>query len=491
MSGDHLILVALVLPLLAAATSAALPKASDVRETVSVMAGLALATASAALASRAFGPTPPTLLVAEPLPGLRLAFRLEPLGATFMLMAAVLWLANTLFAVGYMRARREGHQSRFFACFGLAMFATVGVAMAANLFTLFVFYEILTLSTYPLVVHRGGAAALSAGRWYLGMLLGASVALLLPAIIAVFVIAGSTDFAVGGLLAGKASPDIASLLLILLTFGAAKAALMPLHGWLPRAMIAPTPVSALLHAVAVVKAGVFVILKSSIYIFGWKLLGETAAHQWLLWLAAAAMMWAGVRALRSDKLKAMLAWSTIGQLAYITSAALLATPTAWVAGGLHMVSHAVAKITLFMCAGAIQVATGVETVSGARGTGQHMPLVWIGFLIAALSVIGLPPTGGFWSKFLLVKAAFDAGQWPTAAAMIASSLLAVAYLLPPVAMALLPPADAPPTAPLLRPGGAPGPALWPIAATTVVVLALFMFAGWIQVFLQMAIGGAG
>jgi multicomponent Na+:H+ antiporter subunit D len=489
-SAEVLILVALVLPLLAAAVSAALPKAPDVRETVSVMAGMALATVCAALAVRAGDTAPPQLVLAEPLPGLRIDFRLEPLGGVFAVMASMLWVANTLFSIGYMSGGHEARAPRFYACFALAMFGVMGIAMAANLFTLFIFYEVLTLSTYPLVAHKGDDKARAAGRIYLATLLGASVALLLPAIVAVYAFAGSTDFAVGGLLAGKVSPAVAGVLLVLFVFGAAKAALPPLHFWLPRAMVAPTPVSALLHAVAVVKAGVFVILKVGLYIFGARLLLQTPMHQWLLWLAAATMVWAGYRALRSDRLKARLAWSTIGQLATITSAALLGTAEAWTAGGLHMVTHAFGKITLFMCAGAIQVATGAENVSEMRGLGRRMPWLWTGFFIASLSVIGLPPTGGFWSKFLLVRASFDTGQWPTALAMLASSLLAVAYLLPPVALALMPAEGAAPPRPFSRPGGAPHLALGPIIFTTGGVLALFVASDWIYAYLQLATGGA-
>ncbi|RYG22042.1 MAG: monovalent cation/H+ antiporter subunit D family protein, partial [Burkholderiales bacterium] len=200
--------------------------------------------------------------------GLDIAFRLEPLGALFALMASVLWGVNSLFSIGYMRGRREANQTRFYVCFALAMFAVMGIAMAANLFTLFIFYEVLTFVTYPLVTHAGDARARKAGRIYLATLVGASLVLFLPGIIGVQIFAGSTSFAQGGLLFGKVDMVAGNILLLLLVFGAAKAALMPLHGWLPAAMVAPAPVSALLHAVAVVKAGVFVILKTSAYIFG-------------------------------------------------------------------------------------------------------------------------------------------------------------------------------------------------------------------------------
>ncbi len=222
-----------------------------------------------------------------------------------------------------MRAKREANQTRFYMCFALAMTGVMGVAMAGNLFTLFIFYEVLTFSTYPLVAHKGDAAARRAGRIYLGILAGASVLLLLPAIIIVHGLTGSTDFVAGGLLAGKAGPAMAGLLLALIVFGAAKAALFPVHAWLPNAMVAPAPVSAMLHAVAVVKAGVFALLKASAYIFGADLMTATPVTQWLLWLAAATIVIASLVAMTKDEIKARLAWSTIGQLAYITSAALI------------------------------------------------------------------------------------------------------------------------------------------------------------------------
>ena len=269
---------------------------------------------------------------------------------------------NSLFSIGYMRGAREANQTRFYMCFALAMFAVMGIAMAANLFTLFIFYEALTLATYPLVTHKGNAAARRAGRIYLGTLVGASVVLFLPGIIGVASVAGSTTFTPGGLLPGKTSAVIENVLLLLLVFGAAKAALIPLHGWLPAAMVAPAPVSAMLHAVAVVKAGVFTVLKVSAYIFGPELITALPAATWIFWIAAATIVIASLVALTKDDLKARLAWSTVGQLAYITSAAMLPLASGLVAGGLHMVVHAVAKITLFMCAGAIYVATGAAKV---------------------------------------------------------------------------------------------------------------------------------
>jgi multicomponent Na+:H+ antiporter subunit D len=482
-SGELLILLALVLPLFSAAVSYAVGRMPDVRETLTLVACIGLCIITIAMFMRVGAGDAPELVIAQPMSGLEIAFRLEPLGALFAVMASVLWAVNSLFSIGYMRGAREANQTRFYVCFALAMFGVMGVAMAANLFTLFIFYETLTLATYPLVTHKGDAAARRAGRIYLGTLVGASVVLFLPGIIGVASVAGSTTFTAGGLLPGTTSVVIENVLLLLLVFGAAKAALIPLHGWLPAAMVAPAPVSALLHAVAVVKAGVFTILKISAYIFGPELITALPAATWILWLAAATIVIASLVALTKDDLKARLAWSTVGQLAYITSAAMLPFASGLVAGGLHMVVHATAKITLFMCAGAIYVATGAAKISEMGGAGRRMPILLTFFFVASLSVIGLPPTGGMWSKFLLVDASFGSGEWLTAAAMIVSSLLSVAYLLPVAFNGLFSPAGVKGPE-FTRPGGVPGAALTAVGVTAIGCLALFVAAEFIADYLE-------
>ncbi|MBI1360997.1 MAG: monovalent cation/H+ antiporter subunit D family protein [Alphaproteobacteria bacterium] len=487
-TGETLILATLLLPLFTAGVIRAIGRAEDVRDTITLLAGIALAILCAAMLVRTGEGDAPSLVLAHPLPGLDIAFKLEPLGALFALMSSTLWAVNSLYSFGYMRAKRETNQTRFYMCFALAMAGVMGVAMAGNLFTMFIFYEVLTFATYPLVAHKGDAAARRAGRIYLGILAGASVLLLLPAIIIIYVLAGSTDFVAGGLLVDKAGPATAGLLLALIVFGAAKAALFPVHAWLPNAMVAPAPVSAMLHAVAVVKAGVFVLLKVSGYIFGADLMHANPVTQWLLWLAAATIVIASLVAMTKDEIKARLAWSTIGQLAYITSAALIGG-AALTAGGLGMVTHAVGKITLFFGAGVIFAATGVSRVSEMRGLGRRMPLTFGAFLVGSLSVIGLPPFGGMWSKFLLITNAFDAGQPWTAWAMIASSILSTMYLMPIAVYGLLPPTGTQPAA-FTLPGGAPRLSLTPIAITATLCLVLFFLAGPIVAFLGPLAGGA-
>lgn len=482
-TGELLIFLALAVPLFAAATIYAVGRMPDVRETLTIVACIALSVITISIFIRVGAGDPPEWTVARPAAGLDIAFRLEPLGALFALMASVLWGVNSLFSIGYMRGRREANQTRFYMCFALAMFAVMGIAMAANLFTLFIFYEVLTLSTYPLVTHSGDARARRAGRIYLATLVGASLVLFLPGIVGVQIAAGSTMFTPGGILTGKVSEGVGNVLLLLLVFGAAKAALMPLHGWLPAAMVAPAPVSALLHAVAVVKAGVFVILKVSAYIFGPDLISALPAATWVLWIAAGSIVVASLVAMTKDDLKSRLAWSTVGQLAYVTSAAMLPAAAGLVAGGLHMLVHAFAKITLFLCAGAIYVATGASKVSEMHGLGRSMPIVFSCFLIGALCIVGLPPFAGMWSKFLLITAAFGTKEWITAAAMIVSSLLGLLYLAPVALRALLQPlGDGSPRA-FIRPGGAPGPTVAAVMATAAACVALFLLADAVVAYL--------
>jgi multicomponent Na+:H+ antiporter subunit D len=387
----------------------------------------------------------PEAHVIEVAPGLALAFKIEPLGQLFALVASALWVVNSIYSIGYMRANNEPRQTGFYVCFALALGSTIGIAFAANLFTLFLFYEALTIVTYPLVVHRADVGAIRAGRIYLLLLLGTSLVLFLPAIIATWVLAGTLDFRPDGILAGQASPSVIPVLLALYVFGIGKAAVMPLHFWLPAAMVAPTPVSALLHAVAVVKAGVFSIVKVVVYVFGLETLKNTGANEWLVVVASASLIVASVVALSREDLKARLAYSTISQLAYVVLGAALATSSSIVGSGLQIAMHAAGKITLFFCAGAIYTAHHLTDVSEMTGIGRKMPLTMFAFLVASLSIIGVPPLGGTWSKWMLTLGALDAGDVVAVGVLMLSSLLSVGYLLPIVARGyfLPPPPDAP------------------------------------------------
>jgi multicomponent Na+:H+ antiporter subunit D len=298
------------------------------------------------------------------------------------------------------------------------------------LFTLFIFYEVLTLSTYPLVTHHGNEKAMRGGRVYLGILLTTSIAFLLLAVIWTWNIAGTLDFRPGGILAGRADDSVLLLLLALFAFGTGKAALMPFHRWLPAAMVAPTPVSALLHAVAVVKAGVFTVMKIAVYIFGIDLLSSTGISVWLMYVAGATILFASLIALTKDNLKARLAYSTVSQLSYIVLGAALANRWGVIGGSMHIAMHAFGKITLFFCAGAFYIATHKTEISQLRGIGRRMPVTTFAFFVGALSVIGLPPMGGSWSKWYLALGAADAQQQLFLVILMISSLLNVAYLMP-------------------------------------------------------------
>ena len=457
MTPEFLIAAAICLPLIIAAGIAAFGKFPNLREGVTIAGSIALFAIVIQLTLLVSAGARPELYIGEAVPGLAFAFKLEPLGALFAVVASGLWIVNSFYSIGYMRGNRERNQTRFYICFAIALCGAMGVAMAGNLFTLFIFYEILTLSTYPLVAHKGDAAAQRGARIYLLTLLGTSIGFLLTAIMWTWFVAGQRlDFVDGGLLAtAQVSPVVASALLLLFVFGVGKAALMPFHFWLPNAMVAPTPVSALLHAVAVVKAGVFTVMKISIYIFGDELLQATPSREFIMAVACFTIVAASLIALTKDNLKARLAYSTIAQLAYVTLGAMLADRAGVLGGSLQIAAHAVAKITLFMCAGAIYVATGLTNISDMKGLGRKMPLVFIAFFIAALSIIGIPPLAGDWPKYELMQGAIDRGSEWVPFVLIISSLLNIAYLLPIPILALMPPPGSKPPKEFKRPGGAP------------------------------------
>ena len=425
--------------------------------------------------------TSDTFVAFSIMPGLEIAFNVEPLGLLFAVLASGLWMVTHLYGIGYMRGNNEKDHARFFACFSFAIFSVMGIAFSANMFTLFLFYEALTVSTYPLVAHKGTADAIKGARTYLAILMGSSICIQMVAIIWTYAITGTLDFTAGGILEGQISHMMAAILLALYAFGIGKAALMPFHRWLPAAMVAPTPVSALLHAVAVVKAGVFTMLKVGIYIFGIDFLAETGASDWLIWLAAYSIIAASVVAMTKDNLKARLAYSTISQLSYITLGVALATSMGVMGGGLHMVTHAMGKITLFMCAGSIYVVTHKTEISQMTGLGRRMPVTFIAFLIGSLSIIGLPPFAGSWSKWLLILASADTGELIIIGVLLISSLLNVAYLMPLVAKGFFM-TDSGKKDPITF---GEGPLLlWiPLALTAFGCIVLFFYAGSIQDFL--------
>jgi multicomponent Na+:H+ antiporter subunit D len=430
MSPEFAIGVSLALPLAGALGVALAGLQPNLRETVTLTSATLLFLTVCSLVPSVFAGGRPELTLVTFFPAVTAYFQVEPLGLIFGLVASFLWIVTSIYSIGYMRGHGEKNQTRFYVCFAVAISSTMGVAFAGNMFTLYICYEVLTLSTIPLVAHAGTDEARRGGRVYLGILLGTSIAFLLLAIVWTWSVAGTLDFTEGGILEGKASKTVISVLLALYVFGIGKAALMPFHRWLPAAMVAPTPVSALLHAVAVVKAGVFTVLKVTVYIFGVDLLMELGSSQWLQYVAAATIIIASLVAMTKDNLKARLAYSTISQLSYIVLGAMLATSLGIVGGGLHLAMHAFGKITLFFCAGAFMVASHKTEVSQLRGIGRTMPLTTLAFLIGSLSVIGLPPMGGLWGKWFLMLGALDANQFAMVVVLIVSSLLNIVYLLP-------------------------------------------------------------
>jgi len=385
----------------------------------------------------------------------------EPIGVLFGLLASFLWVVTTVYSIGYMRGHNEKNQTRFYVCFALAIACVMGAAYADNLLTLFVAYEAITLSTFPLVTHAGNDASKKAGRLYLLLLMCGSIGLFLPAIIWIATVAGTLDFRAGGILADAGLSKVSiAVLVALCVFGVGKAAVMPMHRWLPAAMVAPTPVSALLHAVAVVKTGVFTVLKVITYIFGIDMVSASGAASYVLPVVAFTIIASSIVAFTKDNLKARLAYSTISQLSYIVMAGLLATTMSVTGGALHIVMHAFGKITLFFCAGAIMVSLHITKISELNGMGRRMPITMACFFIGALG------------KLLIAGGSLEAGNAIWLAVLMLSTLLNIAYLLPiPLRAFLKPPAK-------VQPEGwseAPATSLWAITVTTTVCVLLFIF----------------
>jgi multicomponent Na+:H+ antiporter subunit D len=422
--------LALVIPLLGAVLIVVCRARPNLRETVTLVTAGGLFAVVASMASDVLAGARPEIVLLPLLPAVPLKLTVEPLGLLFGLVASGLWFVTSVYSIGYMRAGNEPRQTRFFACFAVALASTMGVAFAGNMLTLFIFYEALTLSTYPLVIHRQDPEAVRAGRTYLGILLSTSIGLQLVAIIWTWQIAGTLDFTVGGILAGKADGALVPILLALYVFGIGKAAVMPVHRWLPAAMVAPAPVSALLHAVAVVKAGVFTVVKVIVYIFGTDFLAGSAGTDWLLYVAGSTILVASVIALRSDNLKRRLAYSTVSQLSYVVMAAAILTPVSIAGAAMHIAAHAFGKITLFFAAGSIYAAAGKTLVSELAGIGRRMPWTMGAFAVAAISMIGVPPTIGFVSKWYILWGALDSGHIFAVAVIVLSTLLNAAYFLP-------------------------------------------------------------
>jgi multicomponent Na+:H+ antiporter subunit D len=408
------------------------------------------------------------------LPGIDLVLRADSLSLLFAALSATLWLLTTLYAIGYLGPSPA--QNRFFGFFSLCVAVTMGIALAGNLITFFIFYELLSLVTYPMVVHRGTPGSIRAGRTYLIYTLGGGVVLFV-AIVWMHVAAGPFDFTPGGALReGMLSVHVAWGLFALLMLGlGVKAALVPLHSWLPIAMVAPAPVSALLHAVAVVKAGVFGIMRVVFDVYGIELASTLGLLAPLAGVAGITIVYGSLRALAQDNLKRRLAFSTVSQLSYITLGVALFSPLATTAALVHLVHQGIMKVTLFYCAGTFALVLGVERVSGMDGMGRRMPVTMSAFTVGALGMIGLPPMAGFISKWYLGTGGLQADAGWVLWVLVASSVLNAMYFLPIVYRGWFRPSSSPGRS---GPGfkEAPWTLVVPPVATAVLVVAMGLLA---------------
>lgn len=366
----------------------------------------------------------------ELFPGVSFQFRVDAFGLFFATLASCLWIATSIYSIGYMRGLQSASQTRFFFCFALALHGALGIAFAGNLLTLFIFYEILTVSTFPLVAHKETEEAISGGRKYLAYLLTGATLIIL-AMGFTYTLSGNLNFKAGGFLKGYGTDSLLVLIFAVFIIGfGTKAALMPLHEWLPTAMVAPTPVSALLHAVAVVKAGVFCVLRVILYVFGPQLLAELNLSLLLAYVASLTILVSGMFALAQDHLKRRLAFSTINNLAIIILGASLLSPSGIIGSIFHIAAHGFMKITLFFVAGAIYVKTHKEKVSELDGIGKAMPVTMASFAVAALGISGIPPMAGFISKWYLCLGSLEAKEMLFLFVLLGSAVLDIAYFVP-------------------------------------------------------------
>jgi len=434
-------LIAVLVPALGALLIACSgERRANVREFWSVLSGVVLLGLNASMIPAVLSDTALQCTLFQVLPGIEIAFRVDKFGLLFALGASVLWIVTSFYSIGYMRTLQEHAQTRYFACFALALTATTGVAFSANLFTVFLFYEALTLITYPLVAHKETPEARAGARKYAIYLLGAAKVGLVAAIILTYNQVGTLDFRAGGILPSDLQhPELLFLVFGLFLFGFAKNALMPLHSWLPAAMVAPTPVSALLHAVAVVKTGVFCTLRVFLFVYGEEAMRNLGVDQLALGAASVTILVGSLLALGQDNLKARLAFSTVSQLSYIILGAALLNSNGVTGGIAHITNHAVSKITLFLCAGSIYVSTHKTEISQLSGIARRMPWTMAAFALGSLSVVGIPPTSGFVSKWYLALGTVDRHAQLGAndrfslmllGVLLVSSLLNAIYLMP-------------------------------------------------------------
>ncbi|GGI05246.1 complex I subunit 5 family protein [Egicoccus halophilus] len=432
-------LAAVGVPVLTAVAILVTRRLPAVRDALLVVGAVATLAVVAPLVPAVLAGEVPTTSLGQLVPGVELSLRADGMGLLFALLAAFLWVLAGSYAIGYMRGDAARNQTRFYAFYALCLSTAFGVAFAGDLFTFFIFYELLTIATYPLVTHKGDDKAIAAGRLYLGILLSGGV-LVLAAILLTWANVGELAFTPGGLVGDTMGDGLTILVFALFAAGfATKSGMMPVHRWLPAAMVAPTPVSALLHAVAVVKAGVFAFGRVVGFVIGPDVLLGLGVQGWLSVVAGVTIAVASVVALRQDHLKRRLAYSTIAHLSFIVLGFSLLSPTAFEGGLLHIVNHGLLKITLFFCAGAIHIAAHKDHVSELDGIGRRMPFTMLAFGLASYGLAALPPMGGFVSKWYLTLGALDADQQVYAALIAGSGLFTAGYLFPVVYRAFFKP----------------------------------------------------
>ncbi len=402
----------------------------DRREMVSIGTGVVKFALVAAMLPAILRGEVISIRLAEVLPGLSLVFRVDGFAMVFACISSFLWILTSFYSIGYMRGLGEHAQTRYYTCFALTLSASLGVAMAGSLFTMYLFYELVSIFTYPLVMHHEDGEARRGANKYLVYLMGTGKLFFLAALVLTYVLAGNLDFGPGAILPADGPPTLLVVLFILFVAGIAKSGLIPLHSWLPSAMVAPTPVSALLHAVAVVKVGVFCIARVIYNVYGPELMHRLGLVMPTAYFMSATILLASMIALTHDNLKARLAYSTVSQLAYITLGFALVSVSSMTGGMIHIANHAFSKITLFYCAGAIFVATGRKYISELSGIGRTMPVTMTAFAIGALSMIGVPGTAGFVTKWFLGLGCLDNGSMLLLVFILTSSLLNAAYFLP-------------------------------------------------------------
>lgn len=430
---DYRLLLAVLIPLIGAFTIILNGKNPNLREASSLITAIVLFITVASLISSVNSTRIFHLTLLELLPGVSLSLRADSLSMIFATVASFLWILTVFYAAGYMRGLHEHAQTRFNTCFALAIFGAIGCAFSDNLFTLYLFYEIVSVTTYPLVAHHQDEDSYEGAKKYMVYLTTTAKGLIFPAMILLYVITGSLDFANNinsGVLPANVHNSIVTILYICCLLGFAKNGIMPLHHWLPGAMVAPTPVSALLHAVAVVKVGVFSTVRVMLYIFGIKVMDENNLGLLTAYFVSFTIIIASIIALTKDNLKSRLAYSTVSQLSYVILGVALLTPKGIEGGLFHIANHAFAKITLFFCAGAIYVATHKKNISEMSGLAHKMPFTFTAFAIASLSMIGVPPVGGFISKWHILLGALDAKNLLIIGVLLTSTLLNAAYFAP-------------------------------------------------------------